>query len=122
MLLAILCWIAIGLSANLIQLSFTGIPVPLFAQKLGLVFLFAGLEELLCRALLLSLLIFLLKKEWLTLLLSSLLFGGLHASNEGADALSLLSNILGGLIYGLAFLRTRSFLLPVILHFSWNAL
>lgn len=122
MLLAILCWLAIGFSTNLVQLSYTGIPFLLLAKKLGLILVYAGLEEVLCRALLLSFLLFLLKKEWLALLLSSLLFGGLHASNEGADALSLLSNCLGGLIYGLAFIRTHSLLLPLMLHFSWNAL
>jgi membrane protease YdiL (CAAX protease family) len=122
MSLSIVCWLTLSLQANFIHLSFTGIPFHPFIHKLGKVFIYAGLEELLCRALLLSLLLFLLKREWIALLLSSLLFGGLHASNEGADALSLLSNIGGGLIYGLAFIRTQSLLLPLVLHFSWNAL
>ena len=46
----------------------------------------------------------------------------MHASNSGADGFIILSHTLGGVVYGLAFSRTKSLLLPVMLHFTWNAM
>ncbi len=120
MLSAVLCWLSFALQNNLALLSFQGISLSSFAENFAAMLLYVSMEELFCRALLIPVLFLLGKKEWVVLLLSSLLFAGLHTSNYGADALSFLSHSLGGLIYGLAFIRTHSLLLPVVLHFSWN--
>jgi hypothetical protein len=80
----------------------------------------AALEELLFRGYALQQAI-----AWLgvvpAVLLSSFLFGVAHNANPGADWLSLGNTILAGILLALAYLRTRSLWLPILLHYSWNA-
>jgi len=53
-------------------------------------------------------------------LVAAMLFGLTHAFFEGASALSVISNSLGGVMYGLAFVLTGRIWLGVGLHFAWN--
>ena len=53
-------------------------------------------------------------------LVAAVLFGLTHAFFEGASALSVVSNSLGGVMYGLAFVLTGRIWLGVGLHFAWN--
>jgi membrane protease YdiL (CAAX protease family) len=53
-------------------------------------------------------------------LVAAILFGLTHAFFEGASALSVISNSLGGVMYGLAFVLTGRIWLGVGLHFTWN--
>jgi hypothetical protein len=53
-------------------------------------------------------------------LVAAVLFGLTHAFFEGASALSVISNSLGGVMYGLAFVLTGRIWLGVGLHFAWN--
>jgi hypothetical protein len=61
-----------------------------------------------------------LMPPWAALVLSSLLFGLAHAWNANATALSIAGNIVGGLVYGYAFLVSGAIWLPTGLHAAWN--
>lgn len=54
------------------------------------------------------------------MLATGALFGIAHLNNDGATWVSAVGTGLGGVIYGIAFLATRSIWLPLALHFSWN--
>lgn len=59
---------------------------------------------------------------WVSLIVSSLLFGAMHLGNSNATLLAGLSIALtGGLLMGAAYLATRSLWLPIGIHFAWNA-
>jgi membrane protease YdiL (CAAX protease family) len=82
---------------------------------------YALLEELLFRSLLLSGLVTILNgRKWLSILISAILFGLVHLANPNASLVSAFGNALGGLIYGIAFLGGANLWLPLGLHFSWN--
>ncbi|MET1018883.1 MAG: CPBP family intramembrane glutamic endopeptidase [Microterricola sp.] len=91
---------------------------------LAQLFLAAVLEELLFRVLLLTGLALLLDGvpagRWIAVLLTGALFGAAHLGNEGASWVAAVGTGLGGVIYGIAFLATRSVWLPLALHMSWN--
>lgn len=84
----------------------------------------AALEELLFRVLLLSGLAVALSRvprgRWIAVLLSAALFGAAHLGNEGATWVAAVGTGLGGVMYGIAFLGTRSVWLPFGLHLGWN--
>lgn len=93
-----------------------GLLASAFAQLAG----FALLEELLFRVGLLLALIQLTRRvEW-AVGIQLALFGLAHASNNGANALTVVSNSIGGLMYALAFVRTGRFWMPWLLHTLWN--
>ena len=53
-------------------------------------------------------------------LIAAALFGATHMFFAGASPLSVLSNSLGGVAYGLAFVLTGRIWLGLGLHFAWN--
>jgi len=84
----------------------------------------AAIEELLYRVLLLSGLAVVLSPvrggRWIAVLLSAALFGAAHLGNPGASWVAAVGTGLGGVMYGVAFLGTRSVWLPIGLHLGWN--
>ncbi len=50
----------------------------------------------------------------------SVLFGGVHYLNPDASIFSVLNIALTGILFSIAYIRTRSLWLPCALHFSWN--
>ncbi|MFJ6535086.1 lysostaphin resistance A-like protein [Paenarthrobacter sp. NPDC091711] len=84
----------------------------------------AALEELLFRVLLLSGVAIVLSRlqrgRWIAVLVTAALFGAGHLGNEGATAVGAFGTGLGGVIYAVAFLTTRSVWLPFGLHLGWN--
>ncbi|MGZ5834426.1 MAG: CPBP family glutamic-type intramembrane protease, partial [Telluria sp.] len=71
-------------------------------------------EELMMRSLLLAgLLVALRGRAALAIALSAIAFGCIHLTNPGASALSVLSNSMGGAIYGIAFVLARNLWLPI---------
>lgn len=54
------------------------------------------------------------------LLISSAAFATCHLGNSHVSAMAVTSHFLGGLIYGIAYLRTNNIFYPIGLHFGWN--
>ncbi|HEV7661229.1 MAG TPA: CPBP family intramembrane glutamic endopeptidase [Allosphingosinicella sp.] len=78
-------------------------------------------EEFIMRSLLLSGLILALRgRAALAIGISAALFGMSHLSNPHASSLAILGNTLGGIVYGVAFVRSGGIWLPLGLHLSWN--
>ena len=93
--------------------------------RLGLGLLVFGIaavvEEVLFRALLLGGLRRLTGSAGVALVLSAGLFGLLHlVTTDDATAISVLSTTMGGLMYGIAYLRSGRIWLGVGVHFAWN--
>lgn len=110
----------ISLATGLIQIKEVSFNASSFFYYTGLTFIAAGYEELLYRVILLSVLIKVLRRAWIALVLTSIVFGVLHAGNDHATVISVMSNALGGVMYGLAFIGTRTIWFPWALHFAWN--
>ena len=53
--------------------------------------------------------------------LLSLFFGAVHLRNPGATWLGALNTVLVGVLFSLAYLRTKALWLPFGIHFAWNA-
>ncbi|MFN7933335.1 MAG: CPBP family intramembrane glutamic endopeptidase [Bryobacteraceae bacterium] len=58
--------------------------------------------------------------EYATILPVSVIFGLAHSNNQNASKLGLANTMLWGLLFGLAFLRSRDLWLPIGLHYGWN--
>lgn len=56
----------------------------------------------------------------LALLISSTIFGILHAANPNAGVVSTVNIIIAGLVLGIPYLITGSLAIPVGLHVAWN--
>ncbi|WP_051551544.1 CPBP family intramembrane glutamic endopeptidase [Nocardioides sp. URHA0020] len=81
----------------------------------------AYVEELLFRVLMLGGLVRLTGRPWLALAVMAAMVGAFHlATTAHTTALSVLSSTLGGVMYGVAFLRTGSLWLGVGVHLGWN--
>jgi membrane protease YdiL (CAAX protease family) len=81
----------------------------------------AFLEEVVYRSVLLKGLSVITHRPWVALVASAVVFGLVHLTDSrDATFVSVLSNAMGGLMYGLAFLRTGRIWMAVGLHFAWN--
>ncbi len=58
--------------------------------------------------------------EFYALIITSLLFGLVHSLNPDVTIMSLLNLIVIGLLYGYAFLFTKTLAIPVGIHAAWN--
>jgi membrane protease YdiL (CAAX protease family) len=108
-------------ATGVVEVVETGLDLRVLA--LGtLVFAVSGLaEELVFRVLVLGGLRRLLRSAGVALVLSSLAFAALEmVTTAGTTAMSLASTVLGGIMYGVAYLRSGRIWLPVGLHFGWN--
>ena len=87
-----------------------------------LVFSLSGyIEELLFRVLMLGGLVRLTGRPWLALALMATMVGAFHlATTAHTTALSVASSTLGGVMYGVAFLRTGTLWLGLGVHVGWN--
>ena len=83
------------------------------------VILMATLEELIFRGM-----VYRIFEEWLgtisALILSAVIFGGMHISNDNADLISVLSATSGGLLMGALYSLTGRLWIPIFFHASWN--
>lgn len=78
------------------------------------------IEETLFRCAFLGGLLLILKNRLVAIVISAVVFGGLHSFNTNATVLSVLSTMLGGFAYALAFISIERLYLPFGLHFGWN--
>ena len=58
--------------------------------------------------------------RYLALLLSALIFAGMHGLNPNLSSLSLLNLFLAGLLLGISYIHTRNLWFPIGLHLSLN--
>ncbi len=79
----------------------------------------AAFEELTFRGYPLQTLLRDLHPVW-PVLITSTLFGFVHAGNPHASPLALINTMLAGVWLAVAYLKTRSLWLPTSLHWSWN--
>jgi membrane protease YdiL (CAAX protease family) len=97
---------------------------PDFGIDAGIGLFLAGnafIDEVLMRGMLISGLSIVLGGRMIAaVLMSAALFGATHMFFAGASPLSVLSNSLGGVAYGLAFILTGRIWLGLGLHFAWN--
>jgi membrane protease YdiL (CAAX protease family) len=95
---------------------------PLVLVLGALVFtLSAYVEELLFRVLMLGGLVRLTGRPWLALVVMALAVGAFHlATTAHTTFLSVTSSTLGGVMYGVAFLRTGNLWLGLGVHLGWN--
>lgn len=93
-----------------------------FVLGFGLALIVQGfIDEVLMRGMLISGLSMLLGgRRIAAVLVASVLFGATHMFLAGASPLSVVSNALGGVTYGLAFVLTGRIWLGFGLHFAWN--
>ena len=111
-----------------VELLAGGIAASLWAPDIGTdaglgVFLAgnAVIDEILMRGMLISGLCLVLGgRPVAAVLIAAGLFGMTHMFFAGASPLSVLSNSLGGVAYGVAFVLTGRIWLGVGLHFAWN--
>jgi hypothetical protein len=54
------------------------------------------------------------------ILLLSVLFGGVHWWNPNTSRVGVANTVLVGILFGLAYVRTRGLWLPIGLHWGWN--
>jgi membrane protease YdiL (CAAX protease family) len=80
----------------------------------------AVLEEVLSRMGLLIGLLVVTRRPWVALGVSSVSFGAVHLLDDDATVLGAVSSALGGVMYGLALLRTARLWMPIAMHFAWN--
>lgn len=94
-------------------------PIRLILIPFALMFTVAIIEEVLVRGI-----VFRIIEEklgsYISLLISSLIFGGLHLINPHSGFLSLLCITMAGLLFGVAFMYSRNLWLPIAIHFAWN--
>ncbi|HTJ63831.1 MAG TPA: CPBP family intramembrane glutamic endopeptidase [Alphaproteobacteria bacterium] len=92
------------------------------AAKAGLALIIqGGVDELLMRGMLISgLALALGGRRLAAVLIASVLFGLAHMFFKGASGESVISNAIGGITYGLAFILTGRIWLGLGLHFAWN--
>ncbi|WP_114748567.1 CPBP family intramembrane glutamic endopeptidase [Pleomorphovibrio marinus] len=75
------------------------------------------LEEFVFRVLLFASLIHYIKNNIYLILFTSLLFSFYHFPNE---VILFISYFIAGIMYGYAFVKYQSILVPIGIHFSWN--
>jgi CAAX protease family protein len=81
------------------------------------------LEELISRGLLLSGLILITRRPWAAIALMTAMFGFFGFCMQRIPMpphLSVLSNAMGGVVYGVAYLGTKRLWLGTEIHFAWN--
>lgn len=85
-----------------------------------IIFILVGIkEELLCRGYCITALNQ-MKKPWLSVLLSSIIFSALHLLNPNVKALGLINIILVGILFGCMYVKTENLWMPIGYHITWN--
>jgi membrane protease YdiL (CAAX protease family) len=94
-------------------------PAARWAEMAGVFLAAAAFEELLFRGYGFQRLVEGIGR-WPALIALSLFFAAGHRNNPGAGWPGLANTVLVGLVFGLAYLRTRQLWLPIAWHWSWN--
>jgi membrane protease YdiL (CAAX protease family) len=57
---------------------------------------------------------------WLAIIFTSVFFALMHLGNPNANGISSLNTALAGILFGVAYLKTRTLWFPFGLHLTWN--
>ena len=117
-IIMLLGFIFLFLTKQIIFLSIQFRPIELILS-IGIFIFVAISEELFLRGYILNNLMT-SYNNYISLLISSLLFSLLHAANSNFNLLSFTGLFVAGLFFGFAYILTRSLWFPIALHFSWN--
>jgi len=90
-----------------------------FILCVGLYVCIAVSEELLNRGYIITNLLASFNK-YISILISSLIFSFMHGANPNFSALSFVSLVLAGIIFGTGYVYSQNLWFPIALHFSWN--
>ncbi|NRD78981.1 CPBP family intramembrane metalloprotease [Bacillus sp. BRMEA1] len=60
------------------------------------------------------------RPKWEAIIVSSLIFGAIHISNDNANTIGIINVMLGGLLFSLMYIKTGSIWLGVGFHFMWD--
>ena len=95
-------------------------PVSYIIIPLTVAFTVAIFEEILIRGILFRIIEEKLG-SYITLIISAIIFGGLHLLNPNGSIISATCvAIEGGLLLGAAYIYTRNLWFPIAIHFAWN--
>ena len=95
-------------------------PVSFIIIPLTVAFTVAIFEEILIRGILLRIIEESLG-SYITLIISALIFGGLHLLNPNSSLTSAFCvAVEGGLLLGASYIYTRNLWFPIAIHFAWN--
>ncbi|ERI91646.1 CAAX amino terminal protease family protein [Clostridiales bacterium oral taxon 876 str. F0540] len=61
-----------------------------------------------------------MKRPWLSILISSLMFSALHLLNPNVKALGLINIVFVGILFGYMFVKTNNLWMPIGYHITWN--
>lgn len=78
------------------------------------------IEEFAFRCAILGVLLLWIPRKSIAVIISAVIFGGLHVVNANASFISVLSTMLGGIAYGCAFVGAERIWFPLGLHIAWN--
>ncbi len=57
---------------------------------------------------------------WFAIILTSFFFGAVHLGNPDASWISTVNTVIAGILFSIAYLKTRTLWFPFGLHFMWN--
>jgi uncharacterized protein len=58
--------------------------------------------------------------SWFAIALTSIFFGAVHLGNPGATSISTANTMIAGILFSVAYLKTRTLWFVLSLHFIWN--
>lgn len=61
-----------------------------------------------------------MKRPWLSILLSSVIFSAMHLENPNVKALGLINIVFVGILFGCMFVKTKNLWMPIGYHITWN--
>lgn len=95
-------------------------PVSFVIIPLTVAFSVAIFEEILIRGILFRIIEEKLG-SYIALIISAIIFGGLHLMNPNSSLISAICvAVEGGLLLGAAYINTRNLWFPIAIHFAWN--
>ncbi len=94
-------------------------PISYILIPFALMFTVAVIEEILVRGIILRIIEEKLG-SYISLIISSLIFGALHLANPNSSFLSGLCITTAGFLLGAAFIYKRNLWFPIAIHFAWN--
>lgn len=110
------------LSGNLKMINgFAEPEFSMFTLVFLIIFIFVGFfEEMFFRGYIMKTMASRRNKKWLIYVVSALIFSLVHGTNPNVSLLGLINILLVGILFAYMFDKTKSLLLPIGYHITWN--